>query len=375
MKRVAGFNSPSSSQFKNWQPDAPSGTLFRGASWCGARSKYLNPTAVERVQNPEVDQLGRLPVVRFQVAAGNNGSLSTSSSSGGIGGTGGSDGGGGNGKIGGKHMGIFERIISMDLKEMMAAHLTLQVDVAFDKHYDFMVRHGLGECVEVLDAGVGTGYFCCRVAELNPQIAFTGIDNNDDMVERATKTAQEMETTNTRWLNENALEPTELASRQFDGIMLRFAAGHMMPVEQLLTTAFRLLKPGGRIWIIDVDLKYMGCTPPHEAFDLYKVGTKKLYEAHGIDSHLGGRLPSLLEAAGFQSPISEVDYMSNREIGVRNYQRYLLHEARLFNAYQPDAISDDALQQIGAFVENVVPSDEFYGRYGVVMIAAQKPRE
>jgi len=276
---------------------------------------------------------------------------------------------------GDKKVGMFQKIMNKELKQIMQEQLDLQVDISFDRHYDFLRRNGLGSCKSVLDIGTGNGYFCCRLAQKHPQILFTGIDLKEDMVQSAEKKAQALNVSNnTRWIlddvsNDNFLR-TRNTKEMFDGILLRYVDGHISDFEKVLLVAKGLLKHGGQLWIFTMELDHMYSCPKHNTFDLYKRATEHLYKTFGIDGHRGSKLPSMLTKACYQVDTVELDPMSNKDFGTEKYQRFMLHEARLIKAYDPQALSREELEEIGRFVEEVVPSPEYYGTFGVVMISS-----
>jgi ubiquinone/menaquinone biosynthesis C-methylase UbiE len=127
-----------------------------------------------------------------------------------------------------KKIGMFERAISRELSEMTSRQLSLQVSVSFKKHSDFLVRHGLAKCNTVLDVGTGNGDFCCRLAELYPNIQFTGIDLKGDLIERAIQLSHDRGITNTNWvIGDISTHQLGKSESSFDGILLRYTDIHM----------------------------------------------------------------------------------------------------------------------------------------------------
>lgn len=272
-----------------------------------------------------------------------------------------------------KKIGMFEKAISRELDEMIDRQLSLQVEITFNKHHDFLVRHGLAKCKSVLDVGTGNGDFCCRLAKLHPEVRFTGIDSKKEMIERATRLSNDRGIKNTGWvLGEISTHQLGRTISSFDGILLRYADIHMPHIEPTLGLLRMALKPKGRIWMITLDLDKMLCKPPHEAFDLYKQGTEHLYLAHGMDPHIGAKIPAMLKKAGYEAVAVEFDTHSPQEIGVETYQEYMLNEATLFHHIDPEGLSRANLNKIKDFVEHVVPLPDYHGAYGVVLISADK---
>ncbi len=272
-----------------------------------------------------------------------------------------------------KKLGMFEKAISKELGEMTSRQLSLQVNVSFGIDHDFLVQHGIAKCNSVLDVGTGNGDFCCRLAEIYPNIQFTGIDFKSDLIERAMQLSNERGIKNISWVaGDISTHQLGRAESSFDGILLRYADIHMPHIESTLGLLRTTLKPMGRIWIITLDLDHMFCNPPHEAFDIYKRGTERLYKTHGMDPHIGAKIPAMLRQAGYNSVVTELNPKAPQDIGVKEYQEYMLNEAILFHYFDPTCLSRSDLDKIGDFVENVVPSPDYYGTYGTVLIAAER---
>ncbi|MFH1829686.1 MAG: class I SAM-dependent methyltransferase [Pseudomonadota bacterium] len=195
--------------------------------------------------------------------------------------------------------GVFKKAAAMNLQELLDAQLKLQVDVSFNTHHDFLVRHGLPDCQSVLDVGTGNGYFCIKLAELYQHIKFVGVDFMEDMLQRARDEARCLNMDNVQLVAADLrTKPAIGQDEGFDAILLRYTAYHIKELKEVLKHLKGLLKSGGRIWIID--------------------------------------------------------------------------EALLIHKTDPTTITSEDLEMIRDFVENVVPSPDYYGTYGHVMIAAVK---
>lgn len=272
-----------------------------------------------------------------------------------------------------KPTGVFRQAAAMDLQELLDAQLKLQVDVSFKTHHDFLVRHGLGDCRSVLDVGTGNGYFCGKLAQLNPHISFLGVDFMKDMLQIARDEARRHNRDNVRFMAADLRQRPAIAQAEaFDGMLLRYTAYHIKEISRVLEHLKTFLKPGGRIWIIDEEFDYMGCEPAHEAFSRYKRGTMQLYDKFGSDYHCGSKVPSMLTALGYRDVAMELDSMSNKDHALEDCQRYMIHEALLIHRTDPTTITAEDMQLIREFVENVLPLSKHRTSYGHVMISAVK---
>jgi ubiquinone/menaquinone biosynthesis C-methylase UbiE len=271
--------------------------------------------------------------------------------------------------------GIYEQIFDMELDAIMDAQLKLQVDIQFDKHHGFLTKHGLNECGRVLDVGTGNGSFIIRTAEKHPQVEFIGLDLKDDMISLASKSAEAAKVSNVDWMVRDVGDGIVLPKgKGIDGILVRFVSMHIhRKIDAVLSNLFDLLKSGGRLWMITVDSSRIRGDYPSGTFDAYRRMFERANTKFDIDGRIGGALPAKLAKAGFTLETVEMDPMSKNEIGIANYQRYLLHEIAIYHAYAPEHVTVKDVELMRWFVENEVPKPEYDGSHGLMMMAAIKP--
>lgn len=147
----------------------------------------------------------------------------------------------------------------------------------------------------VLDAGCGSGLLTRYLAQKYPQNDFTGVDLSSDRIEGAKLASQLLKNTH---FQVSALDATLFPTNHFDSIVCRYVAQHLNASlrAKVLLELFRILKPGGRLILIDTDglIANLWPTPPPIENTLPLVVAKS-----PVDLFVGRKLPSeLIESGG-----------------------------------------------------------------------------
>ncbi len=104
---------------------------------------------------------------------------------------------------------------------------------------------------EVVDMATGTGFTAMAVAEkVNRVVA---VDVTSEMLEKAKALSKERKIRNIEFVNADVTS-TGLRSGSFDLVLTRRAAHHFSSVTGFIEEAKRVLRPGGRIGIVDMTI-------------------------------------------------------------------------------------------------------------------------
>ncbi len=202
-------------------------------------------------------------------------------------------------------------------------------------------RVGLRDGLVCLDAGCGGGDVTVELARrVAPHGRALGIDIDEAKLDVARREAQEHGVANATF---ERLDVGELAAASlFDVIYTRFLLTHLSDPAGTVRTLYRHLQPGGMIAVEDIDFKGAFTYPESSAYQRYDELYCATVRRRGGDPHIGPRLPSLLQAAGFE----QVGVAVVQPVGVEG-------EAKLLNPLTMERIADAVLADGLATVDEI----------------------
>ena len=152
---------------------------------------------------------------------------------------------------------------------------------------------GLSGTEHVLDLGCGAGHAALAMAAHAADV--TAVDVTPDMVATASRVAAERGATNVT-VRVADVADLPFADAQFDIVTSRVAAHHFADPRQALAEAFRVLRPRGRLLVID------SVAPETAALDTFMNCFELLRDASHVRNWRPSEWLAMLGAAGFHQP-------------------------------------------------------------------------
>ena len=190
----------------------------------------------------------------------------------------------------------FATDIQSEVKRLIA-----QIDLFWEDELRLFKTLDIVPRMQILDCGCGPGYYMSKLSKAFPWVKFQGVEIDDLLLEECLKRISGESLINCS-VKQGAAEDTGFPDCSFDMVVSRLVVEHVADPIRALNEFYRILKPNGRLVIIDNDFENHLRTFPEvpELDDLYKAYCAHR-EADGGTPKIGRQLPSLMKTCGFSS--------------------------------------------------------------------------
>lgn len=162
-----------------------------------------------------------------------------------------------------------------------------------------LVAAGLRAGQVVVDLGCGDGTFArFLAAEVGSAGKVVAVDADEDMVDAAREADVGRGGVAIDWMAASAYE-TGLDDASVDLVFARHLFQHLTDPARALAEIDRILKPGGRVVLLDAHDGLLWLEPCPEGFQAFVDRAEAQQKMRGGDRTIGRRLGGMLAAAGF----------------------------------------------------------------------------
>lgn len=156
---------------------------------------------------------------------------------------------------------------------------------------DFLALH---HARSILEIGSGLGFLTEQVAAIHPQSNVWGIEYAAEQL----AVARNRHRSNLHFVQGDA-HRLAFPSREFDIVYCRYLLEHVVDPLQVLSEAYRVLKPGGKVCVQENNILVLILYPDCPRFETVWCQFARLQKQLGGDAEIGKKLLPLFKAAGF----------------------------------------------------------------------------
>ncbi len=188
---------------------------------------------------------------------------------------------------------------ALQLSDDELARYRLMADRAQAQEADLWELAGLAPGARVADVGCGPGAMLVKLAEIvGPGGHVVGVDGDEQALQTARAVLATTGVRNAE-VHLGRAEDSGLLEASFDAVVLRHVLAHNGVLEQLIVDHLAgLVRPGGRVYLVDGDLTTISVEPSVPDADDLMARYRQWHAERGNDLRVGRRLARLGRAAG-----------------------------------------------------------------------------
>ena len=189
--------------------------------------------------------------------------------------------------------------------------LDLQAALGWPEERRLLSEFGLADGMRVLDVGCGPGALTARLVEGFPSCEVTGVDPDAELLDAARRRVPRAS------FLPGTAESLPLPDASVDVAGARLVLQHLPDPVAAAREVRRVLVPGGRFVVIDVDGGLWGmASPPEPGLAAVQAKAWTAQRRHGGDRMIGRRLARILTAAGFSDATLRLYSYSSDDVGM-----------------------------------------------------------
>lgn len=177
--------------------------------------------------------------------------------------------------------------------------LRKQAYLGYKKEIRALKLMGVSDNSEILEIGCGPGFFTNILLDNFPKAILTSSDFDQKLLQFATSNLANKYKDRLCFVKDD-ITKTYLEEAKYDFIIARFVFQHLKDPISAIQNIYKLLKPGGKVIIIDIDSDMFGLTnPKSNVINFLNSNVAKMQSNLSGNRQIGRMLMTLLKLSGF----------------------------------------------------------------------------
>ncbi len=256
--------------------------------------------------------------------------------------------------------------------EAEVRRLAAQARSGWTKEARVLSWFGLQDGMSVLEVGSGPGFTTAQLLALLPTSHITCVDVDRTLLDQATAHLQDKGGERVQFI-EGSVMALELEDNQFDFVYARFLFQHLADPLGAAREIWRVLKPGGKLVIFDIDDGLFGLfAPPIPEFTPVLEAFGAAQTARGGNRHIGRNLPQILKTANFANIDVEAIASDSSTRGVADYLQHI-HPDRMQPLVDAGLLTEAQLADYSAALDTFLAAPAAYTLWLSFVVCGEKP--
>lgn len=268
----------------------------------------------------------------------------------------------------------YDKYISHRSVDAEIDRLASQAQKGWPKESRTLSWLGLEDGMSVVELGSGPGFITEQLRVMLPESKLTCIENDPELIKQAKIYLKSKSIANVNFI-EASVEGSELPDNKFDIAYARLLYQHLENPVKVSQEIYRILKPGGKLIVHDIDDGLFGIFNPQIA-ELERIveAFGKAQKSRGGNRHIGRALWDILESVGFDSLDLEVLSSHSGDVGIEPFMQQL-DPARFQPLVEDNFLNDKALERFILSRESFMKTKGAFAIWLSFMVSAQKVKD
>jgi ubiquinone/menaquinone biosynthesis C-methylase UbiE len=226
---------------------------------------------------------------------------------------------------------------------------------------------GLSAGKSIADIGCGPGIITGLLAnEVDVSGLVLGVEKNERLFDLATN--RNSHYSQVQIINNDACNLIGVRDNIFDFAYARFILQHISEPLTLLRESLRILKPGGKLIVMDVDDSLFHLTPYHDELAQLLYEASESQKRYGGDRYIGHKISCMMFDAGFTNIDTSIFTFTSKNMSPNDF-------LDITTKFKLDLLQDDRIDWGKNILDEIYlksSSKGFVGSAGVYCVMGEK---